>query len=273
MRDRPGARSELGNFLATRRRQLEPGQVGLPAVGRRRVSGLRREEISLLSGVSLTWYTWLEQGRDVNPSRQVLTALARTLQLSPAEQRYVLALGGHAGEEGRTKQDLPDHGQDFLDALGPSPAYAITDRWDIVGWNRAYELLYPGVADVAEANRNLLWLVFTDPSVRGLLNDWDADSQRFLAQFRAEAATRVGAPDFTRLIDQLKSVSETFRNLWEIHDVDGFVSTSRHFKHTVVGPLNFEHHQLMFADAPQLQVVAYTAADHATAESFGRYFY
>jgi transcriptional regulator with XRE-family HTH domain len=259
------ARRELGDFLASRRRLVDPRLAGMAVTGTRRVSGLRREEVSVLSGVSVTWYTWLEQGRDVNPSRQVLNALAEPLRLSDAERRYLLTLGGYPDDTADLPPVMPKHGQTFLDALGSSPAYALTGRWDIVGWNRAYELLYPGVAAVDPADRNLLWLVFTDPSVRELLADWPTDSRRFLAHFRAETGRRVGDPDHGALVEALKASSEPFQTSWDNHAVEGFVSRARHFNHPVLGPLTFEHHQLTFADSPRLQVVAYTAPKDLTA--------
>ena len=180
------ARRELAEFLGSRRRQLSPAAVGLPPGGNRRTPGLRREEVALLAGVSHTWYTWLEQGRDIHPSRQVVDALARTLQLSTAEHEYLLRLAGHGGAPAAGAfEAVPAHLQRLMDALGPSPAYAITSGWSIVGWNRAYERLYPGVAALPAADRNLLWVVFTDPAVRTLLGDWAADSRRLLTQFRA----------------------------------------------------------------------------------------
>ena len=167
------ARRELADFLGSRRRQLAPAAVGLPAGTNRRTPGLRREEVALLAGVSHTWYTWLEQGRDIRPSRQVIDALARTLQLSAAEREYVLRLSGNDPVAAVEAPDaMPEHLQGLMDALGSSPAYAITSSWSIVGWNRAYERLYPGVADLAPGDRNLLWVVFTDPAVRELLGDW-----------------------------------------------------------------------------------------------------
>lgn len=261
----PIARRELGGFLASRRRLVDPGLTGLAMTGARRVPGLRREEVSVLSGVSVTWYTWLEQGRDVNPSRQVLNALAEPLRLSDAERRYLLTLGGYPDDTADLPPVMPEHGQPFLDALGTSPAYALTGRWDIVGWNRAYELLYPGIAAVDPADRNLLWLVFTDPSVRELLADWPTDSRRFLAHFRAETGRRVDDPDHSALVETLKTASEPFRTSWDDHAVEGFVSRERHFNHPVLGPLTFEHHQLTFADSPRLHVVAYTAPTEHTA--------
>ena len=217
------ARQELGEFLRSRRRQVDPSTAGLPAGGVRRTPGLRREEVALLSGVSHTWYTWLEQGRDIHPSRQVVDALARTLRLSAAEHEYVLRLTGHGAPAPSAGPDrLPAHLQRLLDALGPSPAYAITASWAIVGWNDAYARFYPGVATADPGERNLLWLVFTDPAVRALLGDWETDSRRFLTQFRAEAGARLSDPEVVALVARLEAESEHFRSGWASRDVDRF---------------------------------------------------
>ncbi len=256
------ARRELAEFLSSRRRQMAPGTVGLPVGGNRRTPGLRREEIALLAGVSHTWYTWLEQGRDIRPSRQVVDALARTLRMTPAEHEYVLRLTGHGGAvPAGVAEGMPAHVQRLLDALGPSPAYAITAGWTIVGWNRAYQRLYPGVAVVPAAERNLLWLVFTDPAVRDLLGDWTTDSRRFLTQFRAEVGPRLADPEVVDLVARLEAASPHFRAGWASHDVDRFSSSERRFEHPQVGTLLLEHHQLTPADAPGLQLVVYTAAE------------
>jgi transcriptional regulator with XRE-family HTH domain len=256
------ARRELAEFLGSRRRQLSPAAVGLPGGGNRRTPGLRREEVALLAGVSHTWYTWLEQGRDIRPSRQVMDALARTLHLSAAEHEYLLRLSGHGGTPGGGAFDgVPEHLQRLMDALRSSPAFAITSGWSIVGWNRAYERLYPGVATLPAADRNLLWAVFTDPAVRELLGDWRTDSRRFLTQFRAEVGTRLADPDVAHLVGRLQATSPSFREGWASHDVDRFSSTERRFEHPVVGTLVLEHHQMTPADAPGLQLVVYTAAD------------
>ncbi len=258
----PPARRELGEFLRSRRHQVDPRDTGLPPGGARRTPGLRREEVALLSGVSSTWYTWLEQGRDIHPSRQVVDALARTLRMSPAEHGYVLRLTGHAGPApADPAQEVPGHVQRLLDALGPSPAYALTADWTIAAWNRAYERLYPGVARVPAAGRNLLELVFTDPAVRSLLADWETDSRRFLTQFRAEVGPRLADPVVVDLVSRLEAASPSFRAGWASHDVDRFSSAERRFEHPEVGTLLLEHHQLTPADAPGLQVVVYTAAD------------
>ncbi|RZU32797.1 helix-turn-helix transcriptional regulator [Blastococcus saxobsidens] len=256
------ARRELAEFLGSRRRQLAPGTVGLPTGGNRRTPGLRREEVAMLAGVSHTWYTWLEQGRDIRPSRQVMDALARTLRLSPAEHEYLLRLSGHGGAPAdRPFAGVPAHLQRLMDALAPSPVYAITASWSIVGWNRAYERLYPGVATMAPADRNLLWAVFTDPAVRDLLGDWATDSRRFLTQFRAEVGPRLADPEVVGLVTRLQEASPAFSEGWASHDVDRFTSTERRFEHPVVGTLVLEHHQLSPADAPGVQLVVYTAVE------------
>jgi hypothetical protein len=255
-----GARRELADFLTSRRRQLDPRTFDLPPSGNRRTPGLRREEVALLAGVSHTWYTWLEQARDIRPSRQVVDAVARTMRLTTAEHEYVLRLSGHAhgaGDPG--PQEMPDHLQRLLDALAPSPAFVTTTSWSIVGWNRAYARFYPRVATVPATDRNLLWLVFTDPSVRQLLGDWTTDSRRFLAQFRAEVGPRLADLEVLAVVDRLEAASPEFRAGWASHDVDGFSSAERRFEHPEVGTLRLEHHQLTPADAPGLHLVVYTA--------------
>ncbi|MGH3904790.1 MAG: helix-turn-helix transcriptional regulator [Pseudonocardiaceae bacterium] len=253
-------RGEMSDFLRSRREQLVRSDFGLPPLSRARVLGLRREEISYLSGVSVTWYTWLEQGRDINPSRQVLDAVARTLRLSSPEHSYLLSLAGYSPRQatpGPSAPSMPAHVQRLLDALDRFPAYAITADWSIVGWNAAYEGLYPNVASVAVEDRNLLWLVFTDPYVRELLPDWEMTSRRFLAEFRAEAGPRLGEPRICDLIRRLTSVSDAFRLGWDSHAVGGFASRERIFRHPEAGELRFEHHQLSPADHPDLQLIIY----------------
>jgi transcriptional regulator with XRE-family HTH domain len=253
-------RQELGDFFRARRTRLDRADLGLPKLSRRSSKGLRREEVAYLSGVSVTWYTWLEQGRDINPSRQVLDALAKTLRLTTAEHAYVLSLAGFSGPLPNAAPPhealAPAHVQRLLDALEGSPAYALAPDWQVVGWNVAYAALYPNVASVPNADRNLLWLVFTDPYVRDLLPDWEVTSRRFLAEFRAEAGPRLG--EFAYLVDRLSGASKAFAEGWKRHDIEGFTSRERLFHHPVVGDLRLEHHRLVPSDHPELRVVIYT---------------
>lgn len=256
-------RTELGAFLRATRERLDRADFGLPPAGRGRTVGLRREEVSYLSGVSVTWYTWLEQGRDINPSRQVLDALSRTLRLGVAQHRYLLALAGFApmpAADAVAVPELAPHVQRLLDAIDDNPAFALTPEWGIAGWNAAYQRLYPNVATTPPHERNLLWVVFTDPSVRDLLADWQVTSQRFLAEFRAEVGSRLGDPALLDLVARLTDASAEFRTGWERHDIRGFESRMRVFHHPEFGAVTYEHHQLRPSDQPELQLVVYTPA-------------
>lgn len=259
-----GARTELGTFLRRRRNEVQRSDYDLPPVGRGRTTGLRREEIAFLSGVSVTWYTWLEQGRDINPSRQVIDAVAVNLRLTEAEHDYVLGLAGFTPPP---RPDLaepapvPSHVQHLLDALDPAPSFALTTHWDVAAWNRAYEGLFPAVRDADPAQRNLLQFIFTDPWVRSMLPDWDRTSRQFLAEYRAEASGRSGGPQHIRLVNHLRTVSPEFSRAWDAHEVDRFSSRRRVFEHPVVGRLVFEQVNIVPQDAPDLHVVSYLPLD------------
>jgi transcriptional regulator with XRE-family HTH domain len=257
-------RGELGAFLRSRRGALSRTDFGLPPVGRSRTTGLRREEVSYLSGVSVTWYTWLEQGRDIHPSREVLDAVARTLRLGRDEHAYVLALAGYsapvpAADPG--PRMAPGTVQRLLDSLASAPAFALTTEWGIVGWNAAYAALFPPIVEVPAEDRNLLELVFTHPYVRRLLPQWETDSRRFLAEFRGEVGPHLGEPAVTALVDRLSANSPEFRTGWTSRDLSGFSSRERLFHSPEVGDLRLEHHQLVPSDHPELHLVVYTPVD------------
>jgi transcriptional regulator with XRE-family HTH domain len=252
-------RRELGEFIRSRRNQLVRADLGLPPIGRSRLLGLRREEISAFAGVSVTWLTWLEQGRDINPSRQVLDAIARNLHLTPAEHDYLLALGGYAVEpvqDVRAVEAAPPHLQRLLDGL-EFPAFAVAPDWGIAGWNRAYSELYSSIDNVDVVDRNLLWLVFTDPHLRDLLPDWEAQSRHFLAEFRAEAGARLSSPAHTALIARLLASSPEFAAQWQEKNVARFASRRRVFRSANGAERVFEHHRLVPSDFPELHLVFY----------------
>jgi transcriptional regulator with XRE-family HTH domain len=252
-------RRQLAEFLKARRRQLTPEELGLPPVGRR-ASGLRREEVAVISGVSVSWYTWLEQGRNVTPSREVLDALGRALRLSMAEQIYLRSLAGYSSswpvEDAVSLAGLADV-QGLLDALGDFPAYAVGPDWHILYWNAAFSALYPNMAVVSESDRNLLWLLFADPYVREMWPDWGDAVQRCLGEFRAEIGARLHEPAISRLVGRLLVASEAFRVGWENHDVRGFTSRERTFRHPLVGDLRLLQNRLVLADHPDLHIVIF----------------
>jgi len=252
-------RLELGQFLRDRRANLVRADHGLPPIGRSRTLGLRREEIAAFAAVSVTWYTWLEQGRDINASRQVLDSVGRVLRLTAAENSYLLAMGGYASvptAEVLPIEAAPPHLQALLDALD-FPAFAVAPDWGIAGWNRAYACLYSRIAEVAPAERNLLWLIFTDPALREILPDWEETSRHFVAEFRAEAGPRLGSAPHTSLVERLREASPEFARIWAERGVEGFSSRQRVFLHPQVGELVFEHHRLVPSDAPELHFVLY----------------
>ncbi|WP_019971310.1 helix-turn-helix transcriptional regulator [Mycobacterium sp. 141] len=257
------ARAELGGFLRMRREALDRSERSLPPI-RGRHNGLRREEVAFLSSISVTWYTWLEQGRDINPSRQVLEAIGQTLALSPADQAYLLSLAGFSSGGTQPVPDPgepPEHLRRLLEAFGRSPAFAIDLDWEITAWNRAYAALYPRVRSVARENRNLLWLVFTDPSIRQLMPDWEVESRRFVSEYRMQNGARLDEPEVIQLLDRLRAESSDFQHIWEDHAIEGFQTRIRRFDHRLIGQTELEYHRLTPADLPDVSIVVYTPAD------------
>jgi transcriptional regulator with XRE-family HTH domain len=250
----------LGDFLTAMRRRLRRDDLGLPPAGGKRV-GLRREEVAYLSGVSITWYTWLEQGRAASPSRQVLNALAQTLRLSDAEHAYMLSLAGYTAPRRVTEpvhQVAPNEVRRFLDSLVDFPAYVIAQDWEILAWNDAYCELYPGLSAVPVADRNLLWLLFTDPYLRDLLPDWELTVQSNVAAFRTEAGSGLSDPPFSDVVERLLEASESFREVWESRPIEVLSSRTRVFHHPIAGGLHFEQHNMRPSDHPGLHVVIFT---------------
>jgi transcriptional regulator with XRE-family HTH domain len=256
-------RVDLAEFLRARRAAVRPKDVGLVAGGRRRTAGLRREEVALLAGVSVSWYTWLEQGRPINASRDVLDALARVLRLEPVEREHLLSLAG-VGVSRIVTADrslLPASLLRLLDALAPAPAYVLDPRWDFLGWNDAFARLYPAITSRAPDERNLLWVMFAEPSARRLIVDWENEARRVLSQFRAETVALADDAAVRDLVARLAGVSCEFAAWWPRHDVAAFETHRRVFDHPIAGRLVFEQQQLVPADEPDLRVVAHLAVD------------
>jgi transcriptional regulator with XRE-family HTH domain len=252
-------RADLAEFLRARRRALGPADVGLPDAGRRRTAGLRREEVAMLAGVSVSWYTWLEQGRPINPSAEVLDALARTLRLDPVERDHLFLLAGHptrrAVAPGRDRAPAPLHA--LLRALEPHPAYVLGPRWDYLAWNDAHARLFPAITTLAPEDRNLVWVLFTHPDARRLVDDWEAEARRVLSQFRAEITPIRDDPSVGALVDRLRAASAEFAAWWPRHELAGAESRERRFLHPAAGPLRFAFEQLVPAADPDLRVVVH----------------
>ena len=249
-------RDELAQFLRIRRSSIGPEAVGLPVAGRRRTPGLRREEVALLAGVSVSWYTWLEQGRPIRASRDVLLAIARTLQLTPTEHAHLLALADRAEPVATPDSDrAPDQLVRLIEAMSPSPAYVLGPRWEFLAWNRAQALLFPAIEKLPSADRNLLWVVFATAEARMLIIDWPIESQRMLTQFRADTDRLHDDAALQELIARLTRVSPEFAEGWARHDVAPFESRVRRYAHPRAGTLIFEYQLLVPAEFAHLRVV------------------
>jgi transcriptional regulator with XRE-family HTH domain len=249
-------REELAAFLRARRNALTPAEVGLPTGRSRRTPGLRREEIAMLAGVSVTWYTWLEQGRRINVSTDVLEALARALRLDDAERQHLLTLAVRApAAHADDVADVPDALVRLITSMEPAPAYVLGPRWEFLAWNRPQARLYPVIERLDDAERNLLWAMFAEPSVRPLLDDWPAQARRILAEFRAGTAALRDDPQVTTLVDRLRATSPEFADWWPQLDVAQFQTRLRRYHHPRAGELVFEYQQLTPSEWPSLRVV------------------
>ncbi len=254
-------REELADFLRTKRASLQPEDVGLPDGGRRRTPGLRREEVALLAGVGTTWYTWLEQGRDVRASLEVLEALSRALRLSPAERSHVILLG--RGEQAppckAPAEEVSPTLRRLVENIGPGPAYLLGRRWDYLAWNKSFERVFSWEPGPDPLSRNHVWLWFMDPSRRTLCSgDWATSARLLVAKFRADNAGNIGDPAFEELISALESSSAEFRKLWKRHEVAGSGEGRKELTHPVVGPLVFDHAVFRHGDLGQQRLILYS---------------
>ncbi|MFT4183980.1 MAG: helix-turn-helix transcriptional regulator [Rhizobium sp.] len=256
-------RREFGAFLRSRREKLTPAAVGLPDGFRRRTPGLRREEVALLAGVGTTWYTWLEQGRDVRASAEVLTALADALRLDRAERRHLFTLSDRPAAEpsSRGPEDVPDALRRMLASLSGQPAYILGRRWDVLAWNAAAVALFGDYSLLQGDARNSIHRVFTDAAHRQLLVDWEIVAANSLAMFRADSARYAGDPDFERLIAILTQTSPEFRAWWPRQEVLRPLTGHKRLRHPEGGLMTFEYTALAVIDRPDMKLVVYTPLD------------
>jgi transcriptional regulator with XRE-family HTH domain len=258
-------RQELGDFLRTRRARISPEQVGLPIRQRRRTPGLRRDEVALLAGMSVDWYTWLEQGRTINVSEPVLESLVQVLQLNAREREhlYLLAYQHLPPEMPEVNETVSPTLQHFLDRLETSPAYVTGQRWDIVAWNDAACAVFGDFREMTKRERNIVWRTFTSPTHRQLLVDWEMHAQFILARFRASCRRFLGDPWLTELVEDLMLTSPEFREWWLRHDVQGSPEGRKALNHPTAGLLLLEHLTFQVDDASDLKVTVYTPTNEA----------
>jgi transcriptional regulator with XRE-family HTH domain len=260
-------RRELGAFLRDRRERIAPQQVGLTPVGRRRTPGLRREELAQLAGVGVTWYTWLEQGRDINVSPQVLEAVCRTLMLDPHERSHVMTLAGF-GEHRLSKecQAISPAVRAMLDALTPIPASVQNSRFDVLAYNGVYGRLLGDLDALPLEDRNMLWLSFTHRAWRNGLVEWEQIAHRLVAQYRLAMADHVGEPAWRALIARLSDASADFVRVWEEHEVLGPENQTKLLMNEKVGLMRLDSTHYWLGPRPGARLIVYTPACQETRE-------
>jgi transcriptional regulator with XRE-family HTH domain len=258
-------RREFAAFLRSRRERISPEAVGIRVTDRRRTPGLRREEVAELAAVGVTWYTWLEQGRPVRASAQVLQAIAEALLLDPNERAYLFTLAEVAQPPGEEQnEDIPAFLPALLRQLDPFPAAVQNARWDVLAFNRAFDGLL-GMGKLPRSERNALMLYFTDPDRPRRWLEWEEHAPRLVSMFRTVMARHVSDPDWQQLLDRLRQASPLFDQLWQQHEVGVYGNMPKHFRHPEVGELSLIRFHLWAEPREDgLLAVGYTPADAAT---------
>lgn len=256
MRTLNRTRADLAAFLLAHRQRLSPADVGLPSGTRRRTPGLRREEVAALAGVGLTWYTWLEQGRDIGVSSTFLDNLARVLKLDANERRHLFMLTHERppAEPGETWCILPPLVRRLMHDL-PHPAYVLNLRWDVLGFNALADDIF-NFSSHAPARRNLLWLLFTDPTLQKRIVAWDEQAPLMLSSFRRDFTLASQRTDIPELVDELEHISPEFKTWWRQHHVHAPCNGIRSLL-IVDQPVPFEFTSLTVDEDKHLRLVVY----------------
>ncbi|MFD8916057.1 helix-turn-helix domain-containing protein [Streptomyces sp. NPDC059575] len=253
--------NELGEFLKARRAEVSPREAGLPDSGaRRRVRGLRREEVALLASISPDYYTRLEQGRR-QASEPVLNALAQVLRLDDEEREYLFELAGKTGTRParRTAQKVQPQLRRLLGELTTSPALVMGRRMDILDWNPMAVALLTDFSAIPPEHRNYAWLIFRDPAMRELHADWEHTARSCVAMLRREAGRDPGDRRMAALVGELSLRDADFRRWWGDHRVAGRTRGSKVLRHPVAGDLALDWDALACAADPDQQLVVWTA--------------
>ncbi len=267
-RQRAEKHRTLGHFLRTRREALTPEKAGLPAGFRRRTPGLRREEAALLANVGITWYTWLEQGRDVQASAAVLDAIADALQLDETERRHVFILSGRPALSPRpSEENVNPSLQRMLDSLEGQPAYLTGYRWDILAWNNAAVAVFGDYAAMKPEERNLMYQLFASRQHRRLLCDWEVLARTALGIFRNDSAEYADNAHFGELIDNLNDISEEFRLWWPEHRVLPNSTNNKNIDHPLQGRMEFEYTTFALTDGTCQKLTVFTPTERYDSNS------
>ncbi|MEV5428643.1 helix-turn-helix transcriptional regulator [Streptomyces sp. NPDC052701] len=261
---------ELGNFLRSRRARIRPEEVGLPSYGRRRVPGLRREEVALLAGVSVDYYVRLEQGRGPGSASRtgsggvsdaVLDAVARVLRLDDAERAYLRAIARphrRAASRGPAASGVRPGVRLLLEGMDRNPAYVLDHRMDVLAWNALADAVVGLGGTAAPGGRSLPRRVFLDPAARDLYADWPAIAAQTVAHLRMNAGHHPDDPALGALVGELSRRSEDFRRLWADHLVRPCEYGVKRVRHPVAGLFTLPYETLTVPAAPEQTIVVYT---------------
>jgi transcriptional regulator with XRE-family HTH domain len=265
--NRLARREQLKGFLKGCRARLEPSQVGLTSAARRRSPGLRREDVAALAGVSIRWYTWLEQGRDINVSAEVLGRISVSLRLSAEERDYLFAL-----VHGPRTPYMSEHEEQITDILWktiqflPIPALVMTLRWDIVAWNRLIAQTFRDYGAIPALERNLMRIILTDEKYQSDPAEFERMVTQLLAKFRVDFSQCGDDEHFEALIADFKANVPCFERLWAGAEIRGSLRGSNIIQHHQYGELRFEHSSYVPEDSSFQRVLMFIPANVHTAE-------
>ncbi|QSO52086.1 helix-turn-helix domain-containing protein [Alicyclobacillus curvatus] len=251
----------LSDFLRTHRAKLQPESVGLPVGKRRRTPGLRREEVAQLAGVSTTWYTWLEQGRDISVSPQVLDSIAKALRLNDDERRYLFVLATGHTEHAAINSDAPKVSSAvrfIIDRLEHYPAIVSDRRCNVVAWNRAAAEVFIDFGKVPTEERNIIWLLFTRKEFKVLASNWTDFIRGFVAMFRAYYGQYIGDPWYNEFIELIQNRNPEFLTFWNHNEVNAAPEVSIEFRHARAGKMLFDITSLQLQGSHDLRCSVYT---------------
>jgi transcriptional regulator with XRE-family HTH domain len=258
--------TELGEFLKACRNKIKPEQMGLSAGTRRRIPGLRREEVAQLAGMGLTWYTWLEQGRAINVSDAVLDSLSRVFLLTNEERRHLYALANKSVPKPTTDlhiiNDRVIHFFNKLDLLY-CPAYINDSRWNIIKWNKYADAVFGDFSKLPAHEQNTMYLMFCNEQYMSLFEHWELHAQEMLARFHAAFARNIDDPWYNDFIQDMKNKCPQFASWWALYNVNSMTNIIKNIKHPTLGALTFDFLTLDIHDSPNLTLVIYNP-DHTT---------
>lgn len=250
----------LADFLKSRRALLSLQELGLPQGNRRRTQGLRREEVATLAGVGLSWYTWLEQGRDISVSVSFLNRLSELFCLSHLEKEhlFILAQNRQPEEEGTTNSEVPMIIKDMMSNLTLRPCYAWNLKWDIIAWNQAADAVFK-FSSYQKHELNFIWLLFTKQHMQDLILNWENQAEDILSSFRRDFARTQNAVDANILIYSLKDRSNDFARLWDKQQAHAPCKGIRNMQIDPIGKIKFRHATLIISNRDNLKLTYYKA--------------